>query len=331
MSFKILRMGDPHVMVSNLQESEKLLDFVKETAQEHNVDAIEILGDLFHNHAVVRLEVLDFWRRKLTDLSSLGKPVVIIAGNHDMAGDKLNEGKFSAISTFKDIKNIEIVDRDLVVSFDGGKTFIGYRAYTSNHELFLEDSKKMKEKGVNILVAHQTFTGSTYANGFFAEDGIDPALVSQDYIISGHIHSTQQIGKCWYPGTAKFDNANDANLEKGIWICTHTKEGYSKQFISTESVVTAIKKYTLKEGCDLPEMNPKNKNYLELEGSNAWIIQTKKKMKDVPNLQIKATPTDTRVVQDKTNTKTIWDFLKAGFKPVNGVSFDQIQTYLGEI
>jgi len=327
---KILRVGDPHVMISNLSESEKFLDFIFKVAEQNKADAIELLGDATHNHAVLRQEVLDFWRRKLILLSTLNIPVIMIAGNHDFCGDKTTEGKFSSISNFSGIKNIEIVNTSLIKDYGNG-VIIGYRAYTSNPELFLKDAAEMKAKGVNLLVAHQTFTGATYANGFFAEDGIDPALVPQDRLISGHIHSEQQIGKCWYPGTGKWDNANDANLNKGIWLCTHTENGYSKKFVSTEGVVTAIKKYTLKEGDETPELNPNDKNYLELEGTNAWIVQTKKKFKDTANLQIKAVPTDTRVTQNKANIKTISDFLAAGFKPINGVSLEQIQNYLGAI
>lgn len=327
---KALRVGDPHVMISNLEDSEKLLNFVKLVAEQNKVDVIELLGDAFHNHAVLRQEVLDFWRRKLTELSTLNIPIIMLAGNHDFCGDKSTEGKFSAISNLAGIKNVEIVNTSYLKDY-GNEVVIGYRAYTSNKELFLKDAQDLKDKGANLLVAHQTFTGATYANGFFAEDGIDPILVPQNQLISGHIHSEQQIGKCWYPGTGKWDNANDANLNKGLWICTHTKDGYTKQFVSTEGVVVAIKKYTLKEGGTTPELNPSNKNYLELEGTNAWIVQTKKKFKDTPNLQIKAVPTDTKVVQNKANIKTINDFLMGGFKPITGVSLDQIQTYLGAI
>lgn len=327
---KILRVGDPHVMISNLDDSEKLLNFIKKVAEKNQVDAIEFLGDAMHNHAVLRQEVLDFWRRKLIELSTLNIPIIMIAGNHDFCGDKSTEGKFSAISNLAGIKNVEIINVSAIKDYGDG-VVIGYRAYTSDAELFLKDAQDMKDKGANVLVAHQTFTGATYANGFPADDGIDPALVPQTHLISGHIHSEQQIGSCWYPGTSKWDNKNDANLNKGLWVCTHTSKGYSKQFVSTEGVVTAIKKYTLKEGDETPEMNPINKNFLELEGPQAWIVQTKKKFKDIPGLQIKAIPTDTKTVQNKANIKTISDFLMAGFKPINGVSLDQIQTYLGAL
>ena len=42
---KILRVGDPHVQVSNLKDAEKLLDFAIVTAIERQIPTIEFLGD----------------------------------------------------------------------------------------------------------------------------------------------------------------------------------------------------------------------------------------------------------------------------------------------
>jgi DNA repair exonuclease SbcCD nuclease subunit len=325
---KALTIGDPHFMMSNLEDSSRLMDFIFKTAQERDVDVIQFTGDLFHNHAVLRQEVLNLFRIKLKELATLDKRIILLCGNHDIPGDKSSEGVFSALDNFEGISpkiiivnNIHVYEKDSVV--------VGYRAYTSNLKMFLEDSKLLREKwGCKHLLAHQTFTGSVYANGFYAEDGIDPALVSQDYIISGHIHTSQQIGKCFYVGTPKWDNANDANIDKGLWLITYKKDGYDKEFISTEGIVTCIKKYNLKEGDEVPSMDSKNKNFLELEGSSAWILQTKKKLKDISNLQIKAIPTDTRISSNKENIKTINDFIINGFKPIDGISIKDITGYL---
>ena len=68
---KILRVGDPHITVSNIEESKKLLDTILLIATDNKVNCIEFLGDLFDNHSVIRSEVLDFWDfyfKKLNDL-----------------------------------------------------------------------------------------------------------------------------------------------------------------------------------------------------------------------------------------------------------------------
>ena len=63
-----LLLGDPHVKKSNLEESQKLMNFVIDVAVSRKVDSIEILGDLFHTHAVKRLEVEDFWIKTLKEV-----------------------------------------------------------------------------------------------------------------------------------------------------------------------------------------------------------------------------------------------------------------------
>jgi len=326
---KLLICGDPHTMISNLEDSQKLLDFALENAIKNKVDRIVFTGDLFHNHAIVRIEIMDFWRKNLIKITKELIPVTIIAGNHDQVGDKAKEGKFSALTPFSDISEVTIVDTKDVKTEDSG-AIIAFRAYTSNHELLINDCAEMKKDGANYLIAHQTFTGATYSNGFYATDGIDPSLVSQDFIISGHIHSSMQIGKCFYVGSPKADNMGDANIEKGIWVVDFESDGsgYKKEFISTENVVTCYKKFTIKEGEDIPVLNPKNKNYLELEGPNAWILKVKKDFKGIENLQIKAVPTDVKIPNRANNIKTIDDFILDGFRPLDGISSQDIKSYI---
>ena len=65
---KVLRVGDPHITVRNLDEALKLLAFIFEMARKYKVDRIEFLGDLMHTHAVIRVEVLDFWAKAFKQL-----------------------------------------------------------------------------------------------------------------------------------------------------------------------------------------------------------------------------------------------------------------------
>jgi DNA repair exonuclease SbcCD nuclease subunit len=330
---KLLICGDPHTMISNLEDSQKLLDFILENSIKHKVDGVIFTGDLFHNHAVVRIEILNFWRQNLIKFENELIPVIIIAGNHDMVGDKSKEGKFSAVTPLSDIKGVDVVDTKSTYIFPD-ETTVAFRAYTSDHSLLINDCAEMKKERANYLIAHQTFTGATYANGFYATDGIDPSLIAQDFIISGHIHTSMQIGNCFYVGSPKADNMADANIPKGVWVMDFKPDGsgYSKEFISTDSIVTCYKKYKILEGEEVPELDFKNKNYLELEGSNAWIVSLKKKFKGVENLQIKAIPTDVKLSQNTNKElKTINDFLKSNFKPIDGISIEEVQSAIQEV
>jgi hypothetical protein len=321
---KVLRVGDPHVTVSNLEESLRLMDFVIKTAIERKVDWVEFLGDLFHTHAVVRSEVLSFWSKVFTEFAEAKIPVRVIVGNHDQVGDREREN-VHALIPFKSYSYITIIDEPVAC----GK--IAYVPYRANREQFVEEANHIKNfHDTTVLICHQTFQGSTFENGFYAEDGIDLALLQHETIISGHIHKSQQIGKCFYPGTAKWDKATDAGSEKGIWLYEHEPEHgtiLSKEFITTKDVVTAIYKVVLKEG-DIELEFPENARIaLELHGSSAWIATMKKKYKN--KASIRAIPIDRKTVKvDGSKLLSIEDFARNSFNPIEGVSREDVVTYI---
>lgn len=314
----ILRVGDPHITVRNLDEAKKLLNFVFIQATTHKVDRIEFLGDLFHNHAVIRVEVLDFWQKTLKDLAYY--QVTMLVGNHDQPGSKEKEQEMNALKVLENVGN-QVVDFPTIIDS------IAYIPYMSDHAAFLKAAQDLYDKGATkLLVAHQNFTVPLYS------DMIDPELVPQEAIITGHIHEQRQVGKVFQVGTPKWDTMTDANEEKGIWIYEHNEDGSvkSKLFISTKHVVTPIVKHTLNEGGQEVELNEKAKNYIELVGSTAWISQMKKKYKGLA--AIKARPTDRKHGNmSKDGMFSITDYLDTVFKPIDGVSKEDIKSYLNEV
>jgi hypothetical protein len=181
---KILRLGDPHVKVSNIKESEALMQFVLFTATERKVDRIEILGDQFDNHSILRLEVLEFWQRWLWNLSdrAYSFDTYVLTGNHDISGDNTNN--YSALQVFNDIEFVNIVSSPVVVGA------IGYAPYIHDNAKFVEEANKLADQGAKILVSHTTYQGSKYDNGMYAPDGVDPDLLDPrlTHLISGHVH-----------------------------------------------------------------------------------------------------------------------------------------------
>lgn len=308
------------------------MDFVITTAVNRGVPTIEFLGDLFHTHAVLRVEVIDFWRKVFDKIQEADIGCVVLVGNHDQPGSKEKEQEMNALDIFNTstvsphASNSRIIaNKPMIING------IGYIPYMSDKEAFLKAAQDLYDQGATkCLVAHQTFTGAQYENGFFADDSIDPALVPQEQIISGHIHKTQQLGKCFYPGTPKWDTMADANQDKGIWIFTHDEDGLiasqNTQFISTKDVVTPITSYVVKEGEEIPELNPDARNYVVLEGKSAWITKVKKELKGLA--QIKLKPTDTRNSATVDKNLTLDHYLEKQFKPIETVTRDDIKTYL---
>lgn len=320
---KILRLGDPHVRPSNIDESDKLLQFVVDTALEYKIDRIEILGDLFHTHAVLRLEVLEFWTHWLDTLNDLC-PVYVLVGNHDQSGDYNSNS--NALSVFSKLrkKNIHIVETANVDGFG-----IGYMAYVHNKERFIELALGLKDLGVKTLVCHQTFAGSKYENGFFAPDGINPDELPFETIISGHIHAMQRFGKVIYPGTARWDSVSDANQTKGIWIFEHDDDGriLKETLLPTDKVCTPILSFTWHEGQEEPIIPENSRSAIELVGSSDWI--SKQKIKFKSKVAIKTKITDKTRSEHRKTGGNLEDFMRNMF--VSNMNKEHLIEYAKEL
>lgn len=219
---RVLYIGDPHIRPDCIEEGEKLVDHICKVASENAVDYVCLLGDLFHTHSVVHLSVMAFWQRAFQKINdSMNTPdetrVYSLVGNHDMsgkAGDTAN-----ALMLYTD-GYVEVVNTPTQAPW--GAILMPYFA---DHAEFIENANYMRSYyGNNVLVCHQTFDGSQYENGFYAKDGIDPNLLKYDHVISGHIHTPQQIGKVWYPGSPRWQTVADANTQRAIWMVDHDSE-----------------------------------------------------------------------------------------------------------
>lgn len=297
----ILRVGDPHAKVGVLEEEKALVIFVGEQAKLLGVDRIELLGDLFHTHNVIRLEVLEFWTWALDYLSQICE-VVVLVGNHDQTGDY--NSTFSALSVFglMNKKNLVIVEKPTLLGV------FGYAPYTHNPDAFIASVGDLATAGARVLVCHQTIEGSKYESGIYAPDGIPPGQWAERFVhvISGHIHSEQAFGNFIYPGTARWDSSVDANRRKGIWCYDHEDGGSIKSatFITTEQVCSPIESIEWREGDPEPELRNKENTRLTIEliGSSVWIAAQKEKLKGKCSLKTKTTDKKASAVRKTGNS-----------------------------
>lgn len=302
---KILRIGDPHAKIHNLEEMRDLMLFTINVGLQNNVNRIEILGDLFHSHAVLRLEVQEFWSWALHALSSLCETVVLV-GNHDLSGDY--GSNFSALSVFTMMnrKNLIIIEKPQCLGV------IGYVPYTHSNSLFISHATALRNGGARVLVCHQTIQGSRYESGIYAPDGIEPGEWSEGFthIISGHIHAEQKFGNVIYPGTARWDTSADANQRKGIWLFEHADDGTIKksEFISTDKVCSPLLEIEYSEGDKEPEIPENARVSLALKGTSEWV--NKEKLKFRGKASIKTRFTDSKKTEIRKTGSGLEDFIK---------------------
>jgi len=178
----VLYLGDPHVTVSNLAESERLLVYVESLGSSDLT--LVILGDLTHTHANVRVEVLEFWNRWFAKLNDLFKKVIVLVGNHDQIGDyKSNSHSLSVFNG--------IYEKVLIVSSPINLGIFGYIPYIHDKKLFTVQANKLCSNGAKVIVAHAELDGAKYESGMPVVDGVKYQDINASLIISGHYHSRQ--------------------------------------------------------------------------------------------------------------------------------------------
>lgn len=303
---RFMYLGDPHVTQNNMEESQKLINFVAKELKKNRCNNLVILGDLFHTHGVIQLPVMEFWEKSIKKLLKICR-IFIIKGNHDTI---LGESEFSGLTpiTYAYSKSNQYnLIKALEPTLYGN---IGFLSYEEDPESFYENANFLYRNGAKVLVCHQTFNGAKYESGIFAPDGLDLERLPFETVISGHIHSRQRFNKLIYPGTAKWDSKSDANEIKGLYIVDHnilTGHVENEVFISTEEVCTPIVGITLKEGQDMPTL-PKNARVnIELVGSSDWVQKIKKEF--VGKASISSKITDIKKFKERKSGKSLHEFM----------------------
>lgn len=310
---RLLLVGDPHVTVDELEDSQALVDFVYETVLSTKCDACVILGDLFHNHAVLRVEVLKFWHNALKRLGSL-VPTYVLVGNHDRPNDASITAH--ALQTVQ-VEGVRVVDGPVVLGAwlpDPEKRVLLLPYYHNLGEFVAEVRHIQPQK----LICHQTFAGSTYDNGFYAPDGVDPAKVGVPQVVSGHIHTKQLVTwpKGWvqYVGSPRWRTMSDANVQKDICLWD-TETGVFQSF-DTSPVCEPVGRAVVRSVDDLknlPFINHANAvNHLDLVGPKSSLEGLAEDVKKLSKSQLRFrfVPNDTQAKAAVTESEGVSAALK---------------------
>ncbi len=274
---RMLIVGDPHATAEELGDCTKLIDYVLKVNKENDVTSVLFLGDLYHTHAAINVEVLAFWRRSFERLAEVGLEVYVLLGNHDMPGNEASTSH--ALMAHLDQAHVHVIDKPRVLNG------VGFIPYQSSKEAFVAAAKGLRRDihGVATIICHQTFDGSKYENGFFAKDGVDGNLIDVENIISGHIHTPQTFGKVWYPGAPRWRTLSDANITRAIWLVGFKElEGtiISMKEFSTDEVCRRIETYVLTPDSRIEEFlryNEPGDNdiRIDLKGPQSWLDEMK--------------------------------------------------------
>lgn len=284
---RVLVVGDVHATPEELDDCAALMDYVLKIAVEAEVTRVCLLGDSYHTHNVIRAEVMAFWRSVFRQFKDAGVPVLALVGNHDYAGEGQ---KIHAMMAHESV--VEVVDGPIV---HGGVLYV---PYCSSHDDFVRYSQEAAD--TQSLVCHQTFDGSRYENGYPALDGVNPNLIRQKHVISGHIHTPQGFSvpggpDIEYIGAPRWRTLSDANLERNIWLYDFDDLGVpvQKQAFVTAGVCRQILSVT--DTPDEPVSTPLAGGVdwrIDIRGPADWIQKRKEELAG-PGVKLRTFATST--------------------------------------
>ena len=250
---KLMHLSDLHlgkrVYEFSMYEDQKyILSQILEIADEEQVQAVMICGDIYDKQ-IPPAESVQLFDDFLTKLSVRKLPVFIISGNHDSAerlsfGARLMEQSGVCFSeTFSGkIQTYQLQDENgslnlyllpflkpTIVRQAVPEAEIG--SYQDAVAYALQQVKP-DESQRNILMAHQFVTGAHRSESeeilVGGLDNIDASVFSAyDYVALGHIHTPQKVGRetIRYCGTPIKYSFSEAAKDKSVTIVELAEKG----------------------------------------------------------------------------------------------------------
>jgi len=292
---KFLLVGDVHATPDEIEDCEALVKLIENEALMGKLggyDYLVFLGDQAHNHAILNVHVLDFWKRTFLRLRPHFKQIICLVGNHDLPG---NTGD-TTINSMSTLDNLCLVVNESLLIED--VLFVGFQH---------DDDKFIKicndNQDVQYVFCHQTFNGAKYENGYPALDGIDLDLLppKQGYI-SGHIHTPQSFDRVRYVGAPRWRTMTDAKVILRWLYYFKSDIGVLNQSVETGTFCKRKLIFDVTPTSTMPavpEMKAGDTTYLNYIGPESW-LGISRRLTTSNNMIIKKFfPTDSRPIQVK--------------------------------
>lgn len=255
-------ISDIHFNLNNLELATTALQAAISKATDLNVPMI-IAGDLHDTKAIIRGEIAN---RLLSIFQSSKCTTYLIIGNHDL----LNEKGFGHSLNFL-APYVTLIDK--VTSLDAQNLWL--LPYFSNADDLITLLPMIPL--ASTLIMHQGFMGASMGDYVVDKSSIDPVLVKEFRVISGHYHRHQSIGTVTYigsPYTMTFGEANDGH--KGFLVL-HEDGSFHREILN-------LRKHIIAE-CNIEdldqlklEINPNDLVWLKITGSRSELEKLDKKI-----------------------------------------------------
>ena len=203
---KILSIGDPHFKSDNSLETDLMVSRIKDLIDVENPNIIVVLGDTLHYHERIPMYTLHRATLFIKMLSDTNRNVYILIGNHDRPNNNIFLTDEHAFNSFKEWKNITIIDDVTVVSEIANDNnyynllLVPYVPLGRFNEALLTKSLKHPLNDISIVFCHQEWQGCKI--NLINESKADVWPLDAPFNCSGHIHDYEKVqSNLIYPGT----------------------------------------------------------------------------------------------------------------------------------
>lgn len=222
---KAMVCGDIHINVKRFMRSKAVLDSISEITNAEDVDYLILLGDVFDEHEYVHTDCIKIYKDFIRSI----KPKIIIIhilGNHEMINSVDELPDSNALEAFTDLKreNYYAVTKPTRINNFACIPYLPPGLFAKHADQIEGD----------IILCHQEFQSAFYGHRVSTKGDPTPDRPT----ISGHIHTHQQIGKVWYPGTPYQTNFSE-EADKGIFLISffHTYTVQKKIPLKVEKLI----------------------------------------------------------------------------------------------
>lgn len=318
---KTLIVGDPHATVEDLSDCNGLIALIKDTVKHHKVQDVVFLGDMHHNHAVVRIEIIDFWRNAFSSIKEEGTNVLALVGNHDRSHDA--NLPVHALSAYRDL--IQVIESPF--KYAEGIWMVPFYHDT---EKLIGDVEKMGN--LTTLVCHQSFNGARFENGMYDPHGINPLRINAK-VLSGHIHTPQAFANIVFPGAPRWRIASDANTERHLWVADAV-DGEFRDVVKvpTNTHCREIIRLDINEGDEELQLLNKNAEILvSIRGSRSFCNEKSELWASRgARVSVFEKKTGLSVVRESDGIQKALSKFISAYRPANGTSSERLAQMVTE-
>jgi len=189
MDIRVLTIGDVHIKVNNIVESEEMIKRLVKLAEERKPDFIVCLGDVLDRHSTIHVQCLMMAEKMTQELSKIA-PFFLIVGNHDRPNNSnflTDEHPFNAMKKWE---NVTIVDNVIEYKIKNKRFIMAAYVPPGRFDEALQRIENPYEN-VTCYFAHQEIFNCKM--GAIVSQCGDKWPLENSLLVSGHIHDFDQL------------------------------------------------------------------------------------------------------------------------------------------